>query len=144
MDSTSTTANSSIAYALLRFGLGVNILTHGVSRLPNLLGFIQHTVQTMSKTWLPLPLLTATGFAIPFVELLLGGLLVIGFLIRPALIAGLLFMIVLTFGVCLAQNWPVASDQLIYMLVYAALLAFLDHDSYSLDRLLFGQRNRAT
>lgn len=98
----------------------------------------------MSKTWLPLPLITATGFAIPVVELLLGGLLVIGFLTRPALIAGLLFMIVLTFGICLAQNWPVASEQLIYMLLYAALLAFLRYDSYSLDRLIFGQRNRAT
>jgi thiosulfate dehydrogenase [quinone] large subunit len=144
MGSTDTTTNFSIAHALLRFGLGVNILMHGVSRLPNLQVFVQHTVQTMSKTWLPVPLLAATGFAIPFAELLLGGLLVIGFLTRPALIAGLLLMIVLTFGVCLAQDWPVASDQLIYMLVYAALLAFLPYDSYSLDHLIFGQRSRAT
>ena len=144
MESTEMSANFSLAHTLLRLGLGTNILMHGVSRLPTLAGFVQHMQQTMAKTWLPAPLVSATGFALPFIEILLGGLLVIGFLLRPALVAGLVVMIVLTFGVCLAQNWPVASEQLIYMLAYAALLAFLRYDRFSLDRLISRQRDRAT
>ncbi len=137
MESTEVTANFSLAHALLRLGLGMNILMHGVSRLPNFSGFVQHMQQTMAHTWLPMPIVTATGFALPFIEVLLGGLLVLGLLLRPTLVAGLMLMIVLTVGVCLAQNWPVASEQLIYMFVYAALLAFLRYDRFSLDTLIF-------
>ena len=52
----------SLAHAPLRLGLDVNILMHGVSRLPDLAGFSRHLEQTISKTWLPLPRLTATGY----------------------------------------------------------------------------------
>jgi thiosulfate dehydrogenase (quinone) large subunit len=131
----------SLAHALLRLGLGVNILMHGVSRLPDLAGFSRHIEQTMSKTWLPLPLLTATGYGLPFVELVLGMLLTIGLFTRAALVGGLIVMIALTFGVCLAQNWPVASEQLIYLLVYAVLLTALRYEKFSLDRAIFGGRN---
>lgn len=44
--------------------------------------------------------------------------------------AGLIALIALTFGVCLAQNWPVASEQFIYLLVYAVLLAALRMRSF--------------
>jgi hypothetical protein len=40
----------SLAHVLLRLGLGVNVLMHGVSRLPDLAGFSRHIEQTMSKT----------------------------------------------------------------------------------------------
>jgi thiosulfate dehydrogenase [quinone] large subunit len=53
--------------------------------------------------------------------------------LRFALVLGSLFMIVLTLGVCLAQNWTVAAEQLIYMFVFAALLASARFDRYSLD-----------
>ena len=111
---------------------------HGVSRLPDLAGFTHHLEQTMSSTWLPLPLVAATGYTLPFAELILGGLLTIGFSLRPILVAGTFLIIVLTFGVCLAQNWPVASEQLIYLLVYGALLATLRYDRFSVDYLLLG------
>jgi thiosulfate dehydrogenase (quinone) large subunit len=140
MDS-SGTADISLAHGLLRLGLGVNILMHGISRLPDLAGFTHHLEQTMSRTWLPLPLVTATGYTLPFAELILGGLLTVGLLLRPVLIAGTFLIIVLTFGVCLAQNWAVASEQLIYLLVYVALLAALRYDRFSVDHMLFGRRN---
>jgi thiosulfate dehydrogenase [quinone] large subunit len=126
----------SLAHGLLRVGLGLNILMHGISRLPNLAGFVAHLEQTMARTWLPLPLVSATGYAIPLLETLLGGLLLLGFFLRPALVAGLLLMFVLTFGACLAQSWSVASEQLVYVLVYALLVGGLCYDCWSLDHLL--------
>src|SRR5438552_15052475 len=86
MDSSANTADISLAHGLLRLGLGVNILMHGVSRLPDLAGFTHRLEQTMSSTWLPLPLVAATGYTLPFAELILGGLLTIGFSLRPTLV----------------------------------------------------------
>jgi thiosulfate dehydrogenase [quinone] large subunit len=76
---------------------------------------------------------TATACAIPFVEFATGALLVLGLFLRPALVIGSLLMIVLMFGICLAQNWTVAAEQLVYMFVFAALLASARHDRYSID-----------
>ena len=122
-----------LAHALLRVGLGVNLFTHGLVRLPDLAGFSAHVQKTMTQSWIPLPLVIATGYAIPFVEIAAGALLLLGLFLRPALVLGFLLLIVLMLGICLAQNWTVAAEQLIYMAVLAALLATARYDRYSLD-----------
>ena len=125
--------DTSLAHALLRLCLGMNFFIHGVARLPNLADFTAHLSQMMAKTWLPGPLVMASGYVIPFVELITGALLLLGLFLRPALALGSLLMIALTFGICLAQNWSIASEQLIYMIILAALLATARHDRYSVD-----------
>jgi thiosulfate dehydrogenase [quinone] large subunit len=55
---------------------------------------------------------------------------------RLALSGGALLMLVLTFGTTLRQDWNTAGLQLIYAVVYAALLACLSANRYSIDRLL--------
>ncbi len=128
-----STRDAALAHALLRVGLGVNLFTHGIVRLPALTSFAAHVQSTMTKIWLPLPLVTAAGYAIPFVEIVTGALLLLGLFLRPALVLGFLLLIVLMLGICLAQNWTVAAEQLIYMAVLAALLATARFDRYSLD-----------
>lgn len=123
----------SLAHALLRVGLGVNLLAHGLVRLPALATFVAHTEQMMAKSPLPLPLVVAASYAIPFVEITTGALLLLGLFLRPALVLGFLLLILLMLGICLAQNWSVAAEQLVYMLVLAALLATARHDRYSVD-----------
>lgn len=122
-----------LAHLLLRLGLGMNFLMHGISRLPDLSGFAAHLEKTMARSWLPLPLVTAAGYTIPFVELVVGGLLLAGLFLRTTLVLGAIFMIGLTFGICLAQNWTVAAEQLIYLAIFAALLATVRQDRYSID-----------
>ena len=124
----------SLAHALLRFGLGINFLMHGLSRVPNLAAFVDHTEKMFAKTWLPLPVVIATGYTIPFIELALGAALILGLFLRPVLVVGFLFMFMLTFGVCLAQNWSVASEDLIYMIALALLLAGARYHRFALDR----------
>ncbi len=125
--------DASLAHALLRLCLGVNLFVHGIARLPNLAAFTAHLQQTMAKTWLPAPLVVASGYTIPFVELVTGALLLCGLFLRPALVLGSLLMIALTFGICLTQNWTIAAEQLIYMALFAALLATARYDRYSID-----------
>lgn len=124
----------SLAHALLRVGLGINFLMHGFSRVPHLAVFVNHTKTMFAKTWLPLPIVTVIGYTIPFVELTLGALLILGLFLRPVLVAGFLFMFMLTVGVCLAQNWSVASEQLIYMITLGLLLAGARYNRFAIGR----------
>ncbi len=61
-----------------------------------------------------------------------------GLFLRGTLIAGMLFMFLLTFGICLAQNWPVASEQLIYMIAFALLLAGARFHAFALGSRVRG------
>lgn len=130
------TSNSDekIAYALLRAVAGINLLMHGVSRLlagPQ--GFAAHLTEQFAKSPLPGPLVHGFGVVLPAIEGLIGLLLLIGWKTRWALIAALLLMLVLTFGTALVQNWSVAGSQLMYALVFSALLFLRRYNSWSVD-----------
>jgi thiosulfate dehydrogenase (quinone) large subunit len=123
----------SLARALLRLGLGVNIMGHGLARLPHVSAFVADTVHSFAGTFLPVFSVVLTAFLIPPAELVIGALLVAGLFQRAALILGTLLMMQLTFGTTLIQQWQVAGLQLIYIAVYAALISTLGFDRFSID-----------
>ncbi len=123
-------------YTVLRIALGINIAMHGITRL--LAGsekFAGHLNKQFAPTILAGPLATAFGHTLPWVEAILGILILVGFLTRPALILGALLIAVLSFGSCLIQDWNAAGFQLLYALVYALLLVFCRYNTISLDGL---------
>ena len=125
------------AYLLLRITIGTNICIHGVSRLlAGPASFAHSLLSLFQKTPLPGWSVFAFGLALPWLEAVLGALVLLGLRTRFALIAGSLLLIALTFGSTLRQDWESAGLQLIYASVYAALLAFRDRNLYSLDSLL--------
>lgn len=133
-----------LAYFLLRAALGINILMHGVARLlSGTAVFAAALSRTFHDTPLPQPALLAFGLSLPWVEALIGLLLLAGFFTRWALIAGSVLMLVLTFGSTLHQDWNIAAIQLAYAVVYAALLAFNGVDTCSLDMLLKRRQRRS-
>jgi thiosulfate dehydrogenase (quinone) large subunit len=123
----------SLAHALARHALGINLLGHGITRIGNIPGFAATMQKMFERTWLPGPLVTLVGDIIPPLELIFGIVLTAGWYLRPALIGGILFMSLLTFGATQIQNWTVASEQMIYVAFFAALLATANWDRYSLD-----------
>ncbi len=126
--------NPELAYALLRVIFGTNVFLHGVSRL--IVGhaaFFSYISKQMASAPLPSWILPPFTYALPWIEAFIGLLILIGLFMRNALIVGGLMMLVLQVGVCLAQNWQVAGDQLIYVAIYSALIAFLDHNRWSVD-----------
>ena len=131
-----TEFDKALAHGLARLGLGVNIALHGFGRLPNLSGFATEMQKQFAETFLPGSLVYATGYGIVIGEAVVGTLLVVGFWLRPALVAGSLLMILLLSGTCLLQNWSVAGLQLGYLAYYAGLLATATCDRFSIDRLL--------
>jgi thiosulfate dehydrogenase [quinone] large subunit len=76
------------------------------------------------------------ALALPWAESIVGLLVLLGFRARLALVAGSLLILTLTFGATLNQDWESAGLQLIYATVYALLLAFRHHNTFSVDGLL--------
>jgi thiosulfate dehydrogenase [quinone] large subunit len=123
-----------LAYALLRAIIGVNLAVHGVSRLlagPH--AFATSLVTMFHATPLPAWSVLAFGLVLPWIEAALGLLILLGLATRFALIAASLTILALTFGSTLRQDWQSAGLQLIYAAIYAALLAFRQENTYSLD-----------
>ncbi|QDK38517.1 DoxX family protein [Bdellovibrio sp. NC01] len=126
-----------IAYAVLRFALGLNIFLHGLVRIgPNYSKFIDWTMGIFKNA--PLPDFAVQGFAyaIPPLELLVGGFLLVGLFTLPALVLGSLVMIALMAGMCIVQNWEIVGIQMIYILLYAVLTFGFQYNTYSIDSVI--------
>ena len=133
----SSLSDERVAYALLRIVVGVNMTMHGVSRL--LLGPAVFTGKLMEQfAHAPLPSWSVRGFGLmlPFVEGLLGVLLLVGLRTRVALIGAGLLMVMLTFGSALVQDWSAAGTQLMYATVFSALLFLRRYNGFAVDALL--------
>jgi thiosulfate dehydrogenase (quinone) large subunit len=126
-----------LAYALLRIALGLNICLHGVVRwAAGLRNFAESLLPIFQKTPLPTLSVFSFGFVLPIVEAAVGACVLFGFQTRRALISGSVLMLVLMFGSTLRQDWPTVGIQLTYSLVYTLLLAWIRFNSYSIDRQL--------
>lgn len=102
-------------------------------------------LEAYADTWIPAALLWATGLSIPVVELVAGGLVVIGFRTREALIALGFILLIVTYGHTLLE--PLFSTQgHIFprgLFLLAALALPAEEDRLSLDSWLSGRRRAA-
>jgi thiosulfate dehydrogenase [quinone] large subunit len=137
---TSRSSDAVIAYTILRVSFGANIMLHGVSRIvmghAAFLAYLTHYFEKAS--YIPVSMLSLFATVQPWVELILGLLLVIGLATRFSLIAGGLVIMALVFGTNLAQDWLVSGLQLIYAFLYYYLLVHLDQNRYSIDGMRRG------
>jgi len=124
-----------LGYVVLRVCLGFAFMMHGVARI-----FFGHFHPYLSEytnrfVGSPLPLFVARDFlaVLPFIEALLGFLLLIGLATRSALCCCGLIMLCLLFGTCLRQDWSGAQTQLIYTFLFAYLLMNIGWNGWSVD-----------
>ena len=87
-------------------------------------------------TFLPTWSLWAVGFAIPFVELIAGALVIIGLQTRPALISLGIVLVIVTFGHLLHEPLYALHEHVIPRLALVLLVLLLprEWDRYSIDR----------
>ena len=134
-----------LAYALLRIAFGVNFAGHGLIRIYNGVGaFAGSTSEHLAKSPLPHSFTLGFGYAIPFLEAVLGLTLILGVFTRISLVCGAVFMMALTIGVTANQQWDVAGQQLVYSVVFFLLLYLIEHNSLALDNRLHRSSIRAT
>lgn len=132
--------DAALAYALLRITLGLNICMHGVVRWASGLGKFSASLMTMFQNS-PMPSWTIAsfGYALPILETVIGGAILVGFETRRALTTGMILMLLLMFGSSLRQDWQIVGLQLIYSVTYAILLATSRIDCYGVDRMVRGR-----
>lgn len=122
-----------LGYATLRTILGLNIFLHGLVRVPSLGAFADGLVQGFADTVLPGPLVRAFAFGLVPAEIVIGGLVLVGWKTRWALVAGQLLMAALVFGTALRQDWGTLGTQMIYVGLYSALLFGHRHNGFAVD-----------
>ena len=127
--------------------LGLIFFMAGVYKVFQLgpLGHARKYFLPFSDTFLPVWSLWATGVAIPFVELIAGGLLIIGLRIREALVALGFVLVIVTFGHLLKEPLYPFHEHVIPRL---ALLLFVlvlpsEDDRFSLDYLILRRKRSA-
>ena len=135
------------AWAILfaRLVLGFIFFMAGVYKVFTMTpaGHVRRLFLPYQDTFLPVWSLWAVGFLIPFVELIAGGLLLIGFGVRTALVALGFVLVTVTFGHLLHEPLYALHEHVIPRL---ALLLFLllmpgEDDRFSLDRFLRSRRS---
>ena len=72
---------------------------------------------------------------LPFAELAIGFLLLIGLFTEPALISGAVLVLLLLFGTAMVENWEAIPSQLIHLIFFTVLLQFIASNSWSLDKI---------
>jgi thiosulfate dehydrogenase [quinone] large subunit len=134
-------SDASLAYAILRLTLGVNIGLRGIVRIAHgSAAFAQGIVKQMEPTILPPPAVYAFAITLVWVESAVGLLLILGFQTRLALIVGGLMMTLLTFGTMQIENFQNAWLQLMYALVFFVVLVCRKWNLISLDALMGSNR----
>jgi thiosulfate dehydrogenase [quinone] large subunit len=132
-------SDTAIAYAILRLTFGVNLGFRGFVRITvnGLDQFAAGLTAQFEPTWFPASAVNAFGHVVPFVEVAMGLMLILGLFTRPALVIGGLMMTSLTFGTMYLQNFDLAWLQLTYALAFFILLAARSWNAISLDSVLF-------
>jgi thiosulfate dehydrogenase (quinone) large subunit len=130
-------SDASIAYAILRLTLGVNIGLRGIVRIAHgQTAFAQGIVKQMEPTILPAALVFGFAAILIWVESAVGILLILGLQTRLALIVGGLMMTALTFGTMQIENFQNAWLQLTYALIFFVMLALRSWNLISLDAFM--------
>jgi len=125
--------DAQLAHTCARLGLGINIALHGWTRVFRYGDFEKYLTGKFAHSPLPSVLITGSGYGIVTMEAVIGVLLLLGWHLRGALVAGSLLMFLLLTGTCLIQDWGTAGDQLIYVAFFSVLLATLRHGALGID-----------
>ena len=126
------------AYALLRVTLGVIFLTTGIVKFMSGIGNFVAGLHQEFTGKLPLVIVTPFAYGLPFVEVTIGALLVLGLFNEVALVIAGWLVMVLTFGKTVVNDAATVAGNLSYVLIIFVLLWLADSNGYSLDR----RRNR--
>lgn len=130
------TQNHQLAYALFRLTLGLNIFFHGFIRIVvGRQNFVAQTEKLFTNSLLPMWLVHSFLSILPFLEVLVGVLIILGLFTTWALIGGALLMMILIFGTATRQDWTTVGTQTLYGLFYFFLISNLHNNCFALDSL---------
>ncbi|HEY0244972.1 MAG TPA: DoxX family membrane protein [Mucilaginibacter sp.] len=121
------------AYLLARLPIGMAFFGHGLIRFTKLSMFSHWMVGQFSKSFIPGGLVLAFGYVLPFLEFIVGLLLLMGLFTRFAIVLGAVIILMLIFGSCMIEQWDNAFVQMIYGAYLAGLFYFVDYNGFGID-----------
>ncbi len=123
-----------LAYAILRVTLGCVFLFYGVGKfVAGVAATAQGFQDGFAKTWLPGASVYAFSFALPFIEVTVGVLLILGLFTRyAAAVAGLLVM-ALTSGLTIKGSSTDVAINMGYAVALFILLYQVEDNGLSID-----------
>lgn len=124
------------AYALLRVTFGVVFLFYGIGKFMRGLGTFSGGMQQRFAGKLPMALVVPFGYSLPFIEVLIGVLLVLGLFNSITLVLAGLLLMALTFGMVILGDTPTVANNLLYVLINFVLLYLAAQNTYSVDRMM--------
>ncbi|HSC53008.1 MAG TPA: DoxX family protein [Phnomibacter sp.] len=124
---------------ILRLAIAISMLGHGLVRLPKLQTFSQWLVSSFEKSILPKALVVPFSYSLPIAEFAVGLLLLTGMFTKPAAFAGAIVMLFLLLGTTLIENWEAIPSQLMHIILFAALIQFMESNRYALDNMIFNK-----
>jgi thiosulfate dehydrogenase [quinone] large subunit len=133
-------SDGSLAYGVFRFTFGLNIMMRGVVRIAlGRAAFIGYMLtQFKDVPVMPPAFLVPFATVLPYVETVVGLLILIGFQTRAALVVGGLLIAGLTFGTMLRNDFTIAWLQLTYAIAFFLLLACRSWNLISVDGMMRG------
>lgn len=123
-------------FLLLRLGIGISMFGHGMIRLTKLNAFRDWMVGSFAKSVLPAMLIKPFSLVLPFAELAIGLLLLIGLFTETAVFSGAVLVLVLIFGTTMVENWEALPSQLIHLAYFGLLLQFIASNTWAVDKIL--------
>jgi uncharacterized membrane protein YphA (DoxX/SURF4 family) len=143
---------ASIALLLNRLSLGLYIGLAGVAKINKGVGtFYTESFKGLQPDWLPEILAKPYGYAIPYLEVVVGLALIVGLLTRLAALGTSLMILSFTIalavgaGVFLHDPPKVAGPfhTNVILITLALLIAMIGPGAFSVDHLLLGRKRRS-
>ncbi len=123
-----------IAHALLRITVGVMFLLYGIEKFRGGIFAFTHGLVHAYEGVLPALLVKPFAYALPFAEVIVGALLILGLFTRWSLMTAGLLMIALIFGTTIKPQPDTVAQNVMFALVIFVLLWTSEHNGWSLDR----------
>ncbi len=139
IDGTSTISSfdARAAYTVLRLSFGLAMFMHGLARfIGGLDAYAKPQITGFDNVALPHTLVVFVIYAIPYIEVIFGALVLFGFLTLVGLLGNAALMLLLIFGTSMQQRWGGVALQLSYVLIIALLLLGRSLNGVALDSLL--------
>lgn len=127
-------SHQQLAYLLARITLGINFFLHGFVRIPKLKDFAHGLTQDFDGSMLPLGLVQIIAYAIPFIEVTLGVLIILGIASKKSLAAAAIFIMLLISGCAFKEDWGAVGTQMLYALFIFFLLKNLEYDVWAVAK----------
>ncbi|RKD91601.1 DoxX family protein [Mangrovibacterium diazotrophicum] len=125
--------NAKYSYFFVKLPMALSLLGHGLVRIPKLQIFSDWMVNFMANSYLPEVMIRSFSYLVPFVEVVTGVLLLVGFYTRQTIYLALALMALFVFGNTTIENWEAITSELLHAGYLTALLYLIQYDRFSLD-----------